>query len=289
MTYYLPDSVETVELDHKVVFYQRQDYIEIDGPALPLVKEALPVLRSGTTADGLAERTSLESDQATELVQLLKDCEVLAEVDNAIEHSGEVSADQYHLEARTDPEFAADALDRLETTPIIAVPQGLTDIIDVEYDWPIIPHDEIVPEDVEACLASITYHDSPTRNLQYQEAATDHDFYYLPLRLFHTEFILGPVFSPGRTVGFESAYKRERANGDNPVKRSQLDEELEGRVSFPLTTEMESLVSGALVTELKKIFTKYYKPNTVNRTITVDFETLQSKGRSVLRVPKGEK
>jgi hypothetical protein len=287
--YYLPNSVEMIDLDHKVVFYHREDYIDIDGPELPLVKEALPALRDGTTIDGLVDRTSLDTGQATELIQLLTDCEVVVEVGEIADASGDVSADQYHLEARTDPEFAAEALDRLEATPIIAVPQGLSDIVDVEYDWPVVPHKEVVTNDVEACLASITYHDSPNRNLRYQEAAEEHDFYFLPLRLYHTEFILGPVFSPGRTVGFESAYKRERANGEDPVRRSQIDEELEDNVAFPLTEEMKSLVSGVLVSELKKLFTKYYKPNTVNQTITVKFETLQATRKSVLRVPKGER
>ena len=288
MVYYIPDSVETVELDDKVVFYQREEYVDVDGSTVPLVKEALPILRDGTSANGLAERTSLDVQQATGLLQTLNEHGLVEETNSTDDRSKEVPADLYHLEARTDPKFAADALDQLETTPTIAVPQELTDIIDVEYDWPTIPHNEVVLEDVESCLASITYHNNPTKNRQYQEAATKHGFYHLPLRLFHTRFILGPVFSSGSAVGFESAYERERANGDNPVKKHQLDNDLSGSISFPLTAEMQSLVSGTLVTELKKVFTKYHNPNTVNRTVTVNFETLESTRRSVLQVPKGE-
>jgi hypothetical protein len=262
--------------------------VEFEGSSLPLIKEALPHLRDGVEQSKLSKHTSLSVDQARELTEVLATRDLIATLENQNEIQGDESADYYHLEARTDPEFAQEAIGHLESRPTIAVPPNLTDLIDVEYNWSVIPHDDLLVEEVDAFLVSVSYHNSPQRNRRYLQAAIENDFYFLPVRLFRSKFILGPLLIPGETTGFESAYRREKANDADPTSKLNLDQKFEGEVSFPLTEEMRSLVSGAVVTEMKKILTKYYQPNTVDATITVDFETLNSVSKSVLRIPGGE-
>lgn len=289
MRYHIPHSVEVVDLNEKIVLHYNKDYIELEGGSLALVREALPVLQNkGVSIETLANQTTLTLSEASELVELLDSRGLLVTLDDDVEIPDDIPPDRYHLEARTDPEFAQEAMERLNSRPAIAVPDRLTNVIDVEYEWPIIPHDELVVEDIDAFLVSLDYHNSPTRNLRYNEAALEHDFYFLPCRLFRSEFILGPLLVPGETTGFESAYRREKANGPNPERKLELDEMFEGNVQFPLTAEMRGLVSGAVVTEMKKILSKYYQPNTIDRTITVDFETLQTTSHDILRIPGGE-
>lgn len=288
MLYYLPQSVQTVTLKDKVIFYHDDKYVEFKGSSLPLIKKALPHLRDGVEQSKLSKLTPLSVDQARELTQALENRGLITTLENQNEIQIDESADYYHLEARTDPEFAQEAISHLESRPSIAVPSNLTDLIDVEYNWSVIPHEDLLVEEVDAFLVSISYHNSPQRNRRYLQAAIENDFYFLPVRLFRSQFILGPLLIPGETTGFESAYRREKANDSDPTSKLNLDQKFEGKVSFPLTEEMRSLVSGAVVTEMKKILTKYYQPNTVDATITVDFETLNTVSNSVLRIPGGE-
>lgn len=288
MYYYLPESVQTVNIEDKIIFYHGDTYVEFEGASLPLIKGALPHLRDGVEQSKLSKLTPLSAGQARELTQLLVDRDLVATLEDQDKTPVDESADYYHLEARTDPDFAREAVDHLESRPTIVVPSNLTDLVDVEYDWFVIPHDDLLVEEVDAFLVSISYHNSPQRNRKYLQAAIDNDFYFLPVRLFRSKFILGPLFIPGETTGFESAYKREKANDADPTSKLKLDQQFEGEVSFPLTKEMRSLVSGAVVTEMKKILTKYYQPNTIDATITVDFETLNSVSKPVLRMPGGE-
>jgi hypothetical protein len=286
--YYHPPNIQSVNLCDRIIFELEDEYVELEGESVQVVKEVLPKLREGCDIAALVDQTDYTEEVIEELVGILLQHNLLVELEGDDAISDEVSPDRYHMEARTETEFAEDAVDRLQNEITVTAPPGLANKIEMRLNFQTVNPDDVVTEDLDSILVNVCYGNSPKLNHQLNDQAIEQNFDFLPIRIFRSKFIMGPLFLPGESVGYETAYKRERSNDMNPDRKLRFDEEFEGNRSFPLTHEMGTLISGALETELKKYLLEYDKPNTVDSTITIDLETLGSEQQSVLRLPNGE-
>lgn len=286
--YYHPPNIQSVELSDRIIFELEDEYVELEGESVQIVKEVLPNLREGCDIATLVDQTGYTGEIIKELVNILLQHNLLVEIEGDEEISSKVSPDRYHMEARTETTFAKDAINKLQNKITVAAPPRLAENIKIELDFQTINPDNVVTEDIDPILVNVCHGNSPKLNHRLNDLAIEQDFDFLPIRVFRSEFVVGPLFLPGESVGFETAYKRERSNDVDPDQKLRFDEEFENERSFPLTHEMETLISGILETELKKYLMEYDKPNTVDSTITMDFETLDLEQRSILRLPNGE-
>lgn len=286
--YYHPPNIQSVELDDRIVFELEDEYVELEGESVQIVKEVLPKFNKGCDIATLVDQTDYKKEIIEELVKILLQHNLLVEVEGDEEISNKVSPDRYHMEARTETTFAKDAINNLQNKIIVASPPRLAENIKIGLNFQNINPDDVVNEDIDTILVNICYGNSPKLNHRLNDLAIEQNFDFLPIRVFRSEFVVGPLFLPGESVGYETAYKRERSNDADPDQKLRFDKEFENEHSFPLTNEMETLISGILETELKKYLLEYDKPNTIGSTITMDFETLDLEQRSILRLPNGE-
>jgi hypothetical protein len=287
--YYHPPDIQSVQLQDRVIFDHKDEYVEIEGESVCVVKDVLPEFEKGVEIATVAKRTDYSEETVEELVTLLLQYDLLHAIEDGRDIPDDISPDRYHLEARTGTAYAAEALSHLQDRNITVItPPKLEDDIELDVDFRVTRPGETLVEHSDSIIVNVCFGDSPEQNHRLNEQAIKRGFDFLPVRVFHTEFVLGPLFLPGETVGFETAYKRERANAGDPDQKLRFDEQFEDHLSFPLTHEMATLISGTLETELKRYLLEYGKPNTIDATVTIDFETLDSERRSILRLPNGD-
>lgn len=283
----LRPSVQYVNLEDKTVVHHDDEYVSFTGDSLSLVQSLLPLLEEGCTSAAAADQCSIEEDTVESVFKLFS-------THNLLRSTHEIKCpenlDQVHLESRTDPGFAVEAMQSLSESEVtIATPDDVSPPPSIEFSEEVT-HQNVDPSAVSDLLVSITYHHSPQTQRAYNDAAMEHGFEFLPIRVFSNRFIVGPYLVPEKTACFDCAYRRELTACDAPSTVHSFEDTMDDgdsyqSITIPLTQERRALLDGVVGTEVKKIITKYDTPNTFNAVCTVDFDTLTVESDHILKVP----
>lgn len=283
----LRHTVQYVNLEDKTIVHYDDEYITFTGDSVSLVQSVLPLLEDGSTPTAVADQCSTDEDTVKSVFELLSSHNLLRPT-NEIERAE--NPHRIHLESRTDPEFAEEALRSLsETDVVIVTPDDLSPPDSFDFSDAFI-HDTLDPSNVSDLLISITYHHAPQTQRSYNDAAMEHGYEFLPVRVFSDRFIVGPYLIPEKSACFDCAYRRELTACDEPSTVHSFENTVDSRdgdqpITVPLTEERQALFDGVVGTELKKIITKYETPSTFNTVCTVYFDSFTRESNQVLKVP----
>lgn len=280
--YRITEGTDFAILSDKVVFSTPREYFSLSGEQIHILEEFLPRLTDGVSATNLADETQYSESTVCQVLNLLEKHRIIEEHLSQPEID---DCDEAHLRLVTDPQYASTAVEHLRNSTVtVAQPASLD--LDVAPTQRSVFHDDIKYRDIDELLVSITMRHTPTYNRRHNKAGKEHGFDFLPVRIFPDRFLIGPHVVPGQTACFECAFRRQLSTSSSPEQVNEFEAGIDAdRNTVPLPSHRRKLLVGAVMTEVKKVLTKYEKPTTRNSVHAFGFDTLESSSHHVLKTP----